>query len=101
VVADHQRGGGRRHALEAALVAARRDVEAREPQRAHTVNVNDITQPGLPSTWRLPGREREHRGRDAERHDVGDRVVLDAEAARGAASRATRPSIASAIAARH
>ena len=72
------------HADEVALVvAAGLDVEPRQPdgRRGHEQEPGGPSQP--PQRLQAPG-ERQHGRRDAERHDVGQRVELEPERARGA-----------------
>ena len=80
---DHRRGRRARHADEVALVggAARLDVEARQAHRRGG-DVDEARRPAeAPQRPQAP-REREDRRREAERHDVGERIELDAEGRR-------------------
>ena len=77
---DHAAGGGARHAGEVALVGGRRrlDVEAREAHRRGG-DVDEARRPAEAAERPQAPGERQDRRRQPERHDVGERVELDAE----------------------
>ena len=85
---EHRRrdeaGGGRtRQADEVALVGVRLDVEAREAQRRRR-QVHEADGPAHAAERKQSPLEREHRGRHAERDQIGERIELHAEIARRA-----------------
>ena len=81
---DDAGGRGARHAGEIALVGGRvrLDVEPRQPH-GRGGDVEEADRPAHASERPEAPRERQDRGRHAERHDVGERIELDAESRRG------------------
>src|SRR5512134_3205664 len=89
---DKRRGGRDRQAVELALFdGVDLDVEPRQPQRAADQE-EERRQPAPPSELRERPAVNQERRRDSERHEVRQRVVLDAEL-RGGPGHARHPAV--------